>query len=365
MKRILAFGALAALGTIGAGCGGGDGLVHLRGHVYNADGTPAAGLWLVSGALIADDGVLAAQTKTDAEGAYDLVGTLTTHAIPATAHIDLMVGSDDLSESYIFASVRHASDAIDVPDLKLWDDGLTLTARPEGGVALTWKQPPAGFEPIELFAGDHDDEGEGGFVESWRTQVTSAPFDLPAEALEDRAASIVLLAGNPLGQSCAQDLCITLRSHQVSTSGPGTLPPVSRGAACTATAQDGATSVLASADAAACPLTDGVFRNFQVPLPDWTCGESACPLLGAVTIDLGADTSFDKVVVRDLEVGVGAFLDIEASSDGTSFTQLHRVFAPIVESYLDVVLDAPTSARFVRLSAPSGSILTAAEVSVF
>ena len=85
----------------------------------------------------------------------------------------------------------------------------------------------------------------------------------------------------------------------------------------------------------------------------------------ALTIDLGAETPIQAVLVRNLSTLDLTGWEVAVSSDGAAFETIDRHERSLTFDFAESVLAAPTSARFVRVSAPGSSIDYLGEVSVF
>jgi hypothetical protein len=85
-----------------------------------------------------------------------------------------------------------------------------------------------------------------------------------------------------------------------------------------------------------------------------------------VTVDLGAAMPVQTIVVRYLYLESESAAFVEVSADGTSFTPVATVEQTLGIVYERIHLDAPTTARFIRITPSSGGNIAAlAELSAF
>ena len=110
-----------------------------------------------------------------------------------------------------------------------------------------------------------------------------------------------------------------------------------------------------------CPLTDGTYSTFA----SYGCA-SPCVHPEHATIDLGEAKIVSSVALHDLEI-VSSAIDVQLSTDGTSFTTVATVpYDDHSYALYDVVDFVPTSARFVRVSpVAQGYLYRLSELGVF
>jgi hypothetical protein len=360
---VRAFLVFSVFALLAAACGD-DGSVSVHGRLLEADGSPAVG-YRVSLAGFQLEGTMDLETVTDPDGRYELSGALRP------------LGSDDLRLDVSFlapegdlrveVSVPAVSGDHTIPDQRVWDDQLALTPLPEGGLRATWSAAPEGAPTgyqLEMFQAGPTTALE---LPSWRGYALPlGSYDLPAELIEDRFASVQLFAGDENPQFfCHKDLCVKWLSTRVDTS-QGSLVPISRGASCTASVGgDGERPLLGKAGAP-CALTDG-YVDFGAWRPeDWVCGVTPCSDVHQVTIDLGAAVPVYTIVLRYLYLADDHAAFVEVSDDGSSFGPIATVDDTAGIIYERVHLDVPVTTRFIRITpAAGGTIAALAELSAF
>jgi hypothetical protein len=336
----LLFSAVAAL--FGA-CSGET--VHLHGRLLHADGTPAANLRVSAYEL--DD-----STTTDAEGRYELSGSRS--GTSDHAYVSVRRSETELFDTLQIAAAID-SDDLAVPDVHLWDDALVLSSTSGGGAHLEWKAPPESFTLVSAYV-LQGPAGQRGEISWEASHVTGTSLDLAPEVMEERLSTFILIAGDGDETSgCTRALCVTAFSRPAYALQPGTRVPLSRGRTCTALATDGSSTRLG--DGGVCPLTDGIvgwYPPYLSPEPQ------------AVTIDLGAPTLVQRILVHDVTTFDGAGWTLSIAPENGNFTEVARVAMSNGHDYVDTGLDAPATVRFIRIVGASGSTLEAiSEVSVF
>ncbi|HVV38199.1 MAG TPA: hypothetical protein VHC63_16445 [Acidimicrobiales bacterium] len=242
--------------------------------------------------------------------------------------LSIGVASKHAADQVVVASYElELKDAVHTaPDLRLWDPAVTLeaeqrdfrveyAARPSsknGGQVLIAGKAAAGVSV--------DDQGR---IDA--RAVEDQPFAFVAHASKDERA-----AGTIYHQ----------RFTAAPVEGTGTLVPLSRGAACTATRSDGAS--------AHCGYTDGdlVTPGVVDPNPCVFATDTQCqPPVTKVTVDLGSSETVGEVRAR-------CTCTLEASSDGATWFNL-----PASGTF------GAQSMRYVAVS--GASLATIPEVSVW
>ena len=353
---------LAAVTALLATACGDDGSITVHGRLLQADGSPAAGYGVSMYAfdLAYDpDGV----ALTDAEGRYELSGHM--HALSFDDERLAVTVVDLQGETRLDLSIPAASGDHSIPDQRLWDDQLATTPLPDGDVRATWNVAPVGSPGTYVLSVYAAGPTPANGPASWRVDLTVNSQDLPPDLFEDRFASLQLSIGDDDPHySCQKDLCVKWLSTRVDTA-RGSLVPVSRGASCSAAHSIGPSVPLLGRAGAPCALTDGYVDYLSVFPDDWVCGSAMCTDVHQVTVDLGAALPVQTIVVRYLGLYDDAAF-VEISTDGTDFTPVATVDQSSGAIYERVHLDAPVSARFVRITpSTGGTIAGLAELSAF
>jgi hypothetical protein len=367
---IVASVALVALSFLASGCDD-DGVVRIHGRILNADGSPAANLQVVA-ASYALDLDTASETGpatlplTDAEGRYELVGHLVDRGFPAARISVLIVAPDGTTRLQL--SIPAESGDHSIPDLRLWDDGLARTTLPGGaGERITWNPAPEGADAIydlEAYQGGPSPDRNG--PPSWAAHALTAPsYDLAPEMVEDRFTTLQVYIGyRDPEYFCQEDLCVKWLSSRLVTA-QGTLVPLSRGATCSATSGQGDDVPLLGPAGGPCTLTDGYIDYASYGTDRWVCGPRNCSDLRGVVVDLGEATPIQTIVVHGLFVVSETTAVVEVSADGGVFTTVETFDPSASYGYEVVHLATPTTARFVRVRAPVGTLAAFDELSVF
>jgi hypothetical protein len=346
VRSSLVFAAAASL-TL---CACDESEIRISGRILNADGTPAEGrpvsMWALS--LDPDEGNLHSYTRTDTLGHYELTG----HVRPSFSDERVVVdvrSQADISITDLEFSVPTDNRDVRVSDLHIWNRSFMVESRPDGGARVTWSPAPADLGPVELLVYQAN-PGEQGRITWDVPSLTGTSFDVPAEVMEDRLATVQLMAGDrDVAFGCDKPLCVMAYTGVGSVVG-GTLEPVSRGATCTAETDEGSEVALLGNAGTPCALTDGL-----VDYPSasrWSCDSQRCAPLRSVTIDLAAAVSVHSIAVHALYSEGDGAVTVETSVDGQTFTPAQSIEPRQDGAYALLRLAAPVTARYIRVVAP-------------
>jgi hypothetical protein len=318
--------AFAAAGCVESSRVDPDAPVAISGAARTPDGSPLAGRPVrLGGGVGTDEGVLAvltlglactsgactgrvAETTTAADGTYrfDLTGRDTQsmfgQALSQLVSVSAGPGPGQVSGPSASARFRVQTGDVRLPELTLVDPGLSLEGA--GDVVARWSTPRPG--PYEVTF------EEATPVPVWRVTAGAAPAAVDPRVLEDSRGRVVVSAGSA-DRVEGSDVELRWRSPGVGYAA-GAGPPPSRGAACRAVDEAGATRPLP----AACPVTDGDLATDQGVLaacPQGSGPAQACAPPVAVDVVLKAALPAELVVVRGCEGGC----TVEVSADGTAF----------------------------------------------
>ncbi len=270
--------------------------------------------------------------QTDASGAYDfsLAGSDT-----QSSDADALCFRIRDSQGSLAAAVAFdvQVDQVLLPALQLFDPQLGEANEGQGAGALlsfTWTEPSpaADSESLSLLTAD------GSIL--WRAASAGQGAAILAGYLAEDAAQSAqweALSSSPVDSTQV----VLARTSTLAVSPPPVLP-ASRGAACSS-------SLGPSGLPTPCPLTDGKFHDALAGLP-------AAP--SWIGVDLPAAVTATRVVLRGL-ASFGPQLIVEASLDGTSWTQLATASTDSGSEYLDVAFPGPTSLQHLKLTATGAS----------
>jgi hypothetical protein len=241
----------------------------------------------------------------------------------------------------VFVSFEaEAGGDIELPLMRIWDANLSLEESATGRALAFAPLPPTPTPPLSArvpFNEEEDPERPGEILRIptpptpprpviqihtpggllWQAEGPQASRALPPHLLEDftglEAQVRVVSAGryyfSPLlAAEIPMNFRIEWRSERLALP-PGSLRPISRGAACYPAAEG------------TCPWTDGQLTPVRLPPP--AEGEPLPP----TGITLPAPANISRIVIRGLET-YAETLQLEASEDGVTWTQVATVSMP-------------------------------------